>query len=152
MNILLDMIMLFVFLTIVLLIRIPDLTSNNYLLQQFYIYFIITIYYVVQKIVEAKFIKQEEFEIKQIIKDSLKNAVPCLFGYVLFTDLRIMDGTKDFINHLITHTSVDSPVAQTGGSDDISRFKLAYVVSFTIVFFTIISKMLTLMFDVETYI
>jgi hypothetical protein len=154
MNFILDMLMLFVILTILLIFNIPDLTSNNLLLQQFFIYFIITCYYVIQKIVVAKVINKQPYDIKQIIKDSMSNAIPCLFGFILFTDLRIMDNSKDFIAKITnTGPSGDSEnISVGGGLSSIFHLKLAYIVSLFIVLFTILARTFTLMFDIETYI
>ena len=154
MNILLDMLILFVFLTIMFIPRIPDPMSNNLIFQQLFVYVIITAYYVGQKIIEKKVIKKELINIKQIILESLKNAVPCLFGFILFTDLRLMDSTKNFVSGIIsTNPTVSSQnETMTGGDGDYSRIKLAPLISFIIVLFTLITRSITLLIDVETYI
>jgi hypothetical protein len=154
MNILLDMILLFVVLNIILVLRLPDLTSNHLLLQQVFIYLLITTYYVVQKIVEAK-IRKESFDIKEIVKKSFANAIPGLFGFILFTDLRIMEGSKMYIDYLITSaesTAIASTDDTMTGGGDVSRFKLAYTVSLFITLFTLIIRVFPLLIDIETYI
>ena len=151
MNFILDMLMLFVVLTIILIFNLPDLTSNNLLLQQLFIYFIITCYYVVQKIIIAKVINKQPYDIKQIIKVSLTNAIPCLVGFILFTDLRIMDSSKDFIAN-ITNTGADTTGENASFLSSIFHLKLAYIVSLFIILFTIFARIFSLMFDIETYI
>jgi hypothetical protein len=153
MNFILDMLMLFIILTILLIFNIPDLTSNNLLLQQFFIYFIITCYYIVQKVIMSKYINKQSYEMKQIIKESMTNAIPCLFGFILFTDLRIMDVSKDFIVKITNTAPVDAG-ENTSASSFLSlfHFNLAYVVALFIILFTILARTFLLMFDIETYI
>jgi hypothetical protein len=141
------------FLTILLIFNIPDLTSNNLLLQQFFIYFIITCYYIVQKVIMSKYINKQSYEMKQIIKESMTNAIPCFFGFILFTDIRIMDLSKDFIVKITNTAPVDAG-ENTSASSFLSlfHFNLAYVVALFIILFTILARTFLLMFDIETYI
>jgi len=147
------MVLLFVFLTIILIFNLPNLTSNNLLLQQFFIYFIITLYYIIQKFYIAKVINKEPYNMGHIIKESMTQAVPCFFGFILFTDFRIMDKSKDFIAKITnTNSSGDGDNVSSSGASSIVHFDLACVVSLFIVLFTIFTRTFILLFNTETYI
>jgi hypothetical protein len=155
MNFILDMLLLFIVLTLILIFNLPNLTSNNLLLQQIFIYFIITLYFVLQKIIIAN-MNKKKYNLKEIIKQSMTNAIPGLFGFILFTDLRLMDSSKDFIAKIINmnQDNQNNDLQQNLLNNFLSifHFNLAYVVSLFIVLFTIFTKTFLLMFDVETYI
>jgi hypothetical protein len=101
----------------------------------------------------SKYINKQSYEMKQIIKESMTNAIPCLFGFILFTDLRIMDVSKDFIVKITNTAPVDAG-ENTSASSFLSlfHFNLAYVVALFIILFTILARTFLLMFDIETYI
>lgn len=150
MNFVLDMLLLFVVLTVLLIFNIPDLTSNNLLLQQIFIYFVITGYYIIQQLFIAK-LYREPIDKKKMFKESLTKAIPCLFGFILFTDLRIMDKSKDFISKITNTGAPGGDGGEAAPAPSLIHFDLAYIVSLFIILFTIFAKMFTMMFDIETY-
>ena len=159
MNFILDMAMLFVVLSVVLILNIPDLlSSSNLLTQQIFIYIIVTGYYIGQKYILTKFINKQPVDFKHIIKESISSAVPCMVGFIIFTDLAHSTGdsiggttggspgTQAFIQSFVGY------VAPTGqGFAFNPNFKLAYVVAFFIVFFAMVAKMFSSIIDIETY-
>ena len=154
MNFLLDMVMLFIILTLVFSINIPNLASDSLVLQKIYVFIIITCYYFVQNIILSKAIDKDGRSIKQLVKDAMNSAVPGLFGFVLFTDLRVMGASKEFISR-ITNTVPSSGTTDSGETatttTSMFNFQLSYIISLFIVFFYFIMYLYRSILENETY-
>lgn len=133
MNMLIDMIFMYIFLTAMLTLKFPDIHTGNYLKQQSFVFLIIMLFYIIYKII-VTLIQGRYINWKDCFSKSFKLAISGLFGLFLFTDLKLMDHTKDLIDSF------------TGTS-----FSAAYVASAFIVLFMIITKTLDALIATETF-
>lgn len=134
MNMLIDMVFMYIFLTAMLTFKLPNIHTGNYLKQQSFIFLMIMLFYIIYKIV-VTLIQRQHINWNNCINKSFKLAVSGLFGLFLFTDLKLMDHTKDLIDGF------------TGTS-----FSTAYVASAFIVLSMIIVKTLDTLIATETFI
>ena len=129
------MFILFVFLTIALVMKFPNVhadDSTNFV-NHAIMFVLLTIYFIGSRMIEAVLQKQPII-LSQILRDSLKISIPGLLGFVIFTDLKMFGPSKDIIANITTN-----------------RISMAYTIGLFIIVFITLLKMFQIMTQTETF-
>ena len=98
MNIFANLFFIFLFLLVLLFLKIPDLDYNdNYILHKVVIFVLIFCYQFLL-LITNKIRKRCKIDIMETIKESLQMALYTVLGYSIFIDLKIMDSTADYVD------------------------------------------------------
>lgn len=129
MNLLTDLIFIFVFLYIMFLFKIPDITTDNFILHKFFLYISLFLFnFVTQVIIKIK--NNCKIDQNELLSKSIEVAVSGVIGYSIFIDLSIMEYTKDYIEYLTR-----------------SKYMLYLISSIIIILFISIIKIIKLLFN-----
>lgn len=97
MKALVDQLFIYIFIFVLLLLRIPDIGDDQYIRHKIIIFFSLLMFnfslQLIKKIKSKCIVKTDE-----LLEDSVKMALYGTLGYSIFTDLTLMESTKDYLD------------------------------------------------------
>lgn len=96
MNIIKNVLLIFIFLLVFIIIGIPGMESNNLINTKLYLFGGIMIFQLLLKSM-YKLRYKCKISLKSILSDSIITGMSCVIGYSIFSDLITMENTKNII-------------------------------------------------------
>ena len=176
MNFIIDMVLLYIFMTFTYFVNIPDLQNENFLRQQLITFMMLIIYYTAIQIIVCLF--QKRRITPSIISKSYNVALAGFIGIVIFTDLRYMNWSSPFMNQLTGYSggmnnmnnmnntnnygnvngydqsnnnSYSSPMMSTTGSNQTHNFGMSAIAALFVVVAVMVSKLFDIMVITDTF-
>lgn len=130
MNVITDMLFLFIVLLILFYFNIPNIENDNFIFHKLIIFVIIFIFSYLTNLIKKLNDKESKVTNVDLIYKSFEMSIGGIVGYSLFIDLMIMESTQNIVNNLIQ-----------------SRLSLQVTVSFVVTMFITMIKVVKMLFN-----
>lgn len=112
MNILANILLLFIFVYLSTYIGVPGTSKNSYIKNKIFLFGGIFIFQLVINLI-IKLSNNDETksdDVKQVVRDSINTGILSVVGYSLYNDLSIMDKTKEKMSNFLNNRHLNSVV------------------------------------------